>query len=73
MFPWTRQDVSFVSSLPVDDSTMFCLKQSDLSLSPASSTQPAPHLTTAISLLDEYLCNSFISEGNFNAYDASIS
>ncbi|CAJ1394735.1 unnamed protein product [Effrenium voratum] len=66
-FSTTRQDVNFVTSLPADDSTMFCLKLSDLSFSPESSTKPAPYLTTAISLLDEYLCNSFISESNFNA------
>ena len=72
-FSTTRQDVNFVTSLPADDSTMFCLKLSDLSFSPESSTKPAPYLTTAIRLLDEYLCNSFISESNFNACHASIS
>ena len=53
-FRTTRQDVNFVTSFPADDSTMFCLKLSDLSFSPASSTKPAPYLTPAISLLQVF-------------------
>ncbi|CAJ1412778.1 unnamed protein product, partial [Effrenium voratum] len=62
-FSTTRQDVNFVTSLPADDSTMFCLKLSDLSFSPESSTKPAPYLTTAISLLQVFQLSGLLPRG----------
>ncbi|CAJ1385994.1 unnamed protein product [Effrenium voratum] len=50
------------SELPSNMTDLMALHLSDLGFFARSSTKPAPFLHTSISLLDEYLTNSFLTE-----------
>ena len=55
----------YLDALPNDDSQVFAVNLWDLSFQEASSTKPAPFLTTALLLLDEILTGGFTTKSDF--------
>ena len=61
----SRADIQYLDALPNDDSQVFAVNLWDLSFQEASSTKPAPFLTTALLLLDEILTGGFTTKSDF--------
>ena len=65
VFP-RREDMVYTGpgEMPPNTTQIFALHPSDLSFQEWASTKPPPFLVTSNALLDEYLCNTFITEGH---------
>ena len=60
MFPHSHGH-EYVESLPHECDVPFVVHLADLSFHPEASTRPPPYLNTAVSLLDQYLTNTFLT------------
>lgn len=56
--------LTYVKSLPDNVETVVHVHLADLSFSPQASTRPPPYQTTSLSLLDEFLTNTFLTSGS---------
>lgn len=60
----SRADIKYLDALPNDDAEIFAVNLWDLSYHEASSTKPAPFLTTSLLLLDEILTGGFTTKSH---------
>lgn len=61
-----RADIQYLDALPDDDAEVFAVNLWGLSYHEASSTKPAPFLTTSLLLLDEILTGGFTTKSHWS-------